>query len=718
MSPERAATVIVPTLGGPRLGRMLESLAAQTASHQTIVVDNGAPRGSVAAAAERLDGVDVIRLPENVGYTRAVNLGGARADGDVLVLLNDDCIVEPAFVERICAALDPGAGVAMAAGVMRDWRDSSLVDSAGMELDPTLLVFDYLNGEPVSVLERPVADPVGPSGAAAAFDRAAFLGVGGFDERLFAYWEDVDLVLRLRRLGFRCALAAAALGDHEHSATLGSGSVRKNYLMGFGRGYILAKWGVLSPRRLGPVLVREAVLCAGQAAVDRNLAGVRGRLRGYRAADAVEGYPSEVGFARSPDGALATLRRRARRRARLRHPAPPAGAPQRSLAVFHVAGISGPLRSLEAELRWLGERGRLTTVVPGPGAVADALAGAGEVVELDYEALTMPTAGPIGLALATGRLARDVRRFRAEIRRRRCDLVIAVTAMVPAVAIAARRERVPLVVYAGELFDRAGIRGAAASRLVSLTARQASAIIACSQAVAKQYAGRGAPIETVYPPVGAGYADGDGASVRELHGIPAGASLIASLGNLTAGRGQDLAVRALAAILDRHPEARYLIVGEPFDRPDDRLYRDRLVELIAELGLGERALLSDGVEAAADLYAAADVIVNPARVSESFGRVAFEAALAGAPAVITRVGAAGELLRDGESALLVAPEDPAAIAAAVSQLLDDRELGRRLAAAAREIAATTLTPEQSLAGFVRAVETALRAARRSSGRRG
>ena len=135
----------------------------------------------------------------------------------------------------------------MAAGVMRDWRDRSLIDSAGMELDRTLLVFDYLNGEPLSVPRRRGRRPGRPVGAPPRPSTARRSSTaGGFDERLFAYWEDVDLVLRLRRLGWRCALAADALGDHEHSATLGSGSARKNYLMGFGRGYVLRKWRVLN----------------------------------------------------------------------------------------------------------------------------------------------------------------------------------------------------------------------------------------------------------------------------------------------------------------------------------------------------------------------------------------------------------------------------------------------------------------------------------------
>src|SRR5438093_4107959 len=118
----------------------------------------------------------------------------------------------------------------MAAGVMLEARQPSRIDTAGMQLDRTLLVFDYLNGEPVACLDQGVPDPIGPSGAAAAFDREAFLAAGGFDERLFAYWEDVDLVLRMRAGGERCALAAGARGTHDHSATLGSGSPQKNYL--------------------------------------------------------------------------------------------------------------------------------------------------------------------------------------------------------------------------------------------------------------------------------------------------------------------------------------------------------------------------------------------------------------------------------------------------------------------------------------------------------
>jgi N-acetylglucosaminyl-diphospho-decaprenol L-rhamnosyltransferase len=312
-----AVSVVVPTLGGPRLARALESLAVQTVPHETLVVDDGTGDPEIAGLVARHADAQLVALAINSGFSRACNLAAQRADGEVLVLLNDDCVVERNFLERITDPLDAPAGVTMVASVMRDWAEPQLIDSAGMELDRTLLVWDYLNGEPLSLLDRGVPDPVGPSAAAAAFDRESFRAAGGFDEALFAYWEDVDLVLRLRREGHTCRLAADARGTHEHSGSFGSGSARKNYLTGFGRGYVLRKWRALNARTLPGVLARDLVTCAGQVVIDRNITGVRGRIAGWRAAEARESYPRDLPIGRAP-GAVGTLRRRLTRRSRLR----------------------------------------------------------------------------------------------------------------------------------------------------------------------------------------------------------------------------------------------------------------------------------------------------------------------------------------------------------------------------------------------------------------
>jgi len=312
----RPASVIVPSLTGDRLSALLGSLAEQTAENQVIVVDNGSD-GSVKRVCEQHAGVERLRFERNLGFSRAVNAGAARADGDVLLMVNDDVVCDPSFVGELAGAIDPATGITIATGVLRDAADPRLIETAGVELDHTLLAFDYLNGESLSVLEDGVPDPLCPVGAAAAFDREAFRAVGGLDERIFAYWEEVELSLRMIREGGRCKLVAGAQGTHHHASTLGAGSVGKNFLTGFGRGYLLRKWNVITPRRLPAILVREVGVCTAHALVDRNLASVRGRVRGYRAATPTYPYPAELLVDGGPS-AVAQLRNRVRRRLNLR----------------------------------------------------------------------------------------------------------------------------------------------------------------------------------------------------------------------------------------------------------------------------------------------------------------------------------------------------------------------------------------------------------------
>ena len=307
------ASVLIPSWNGAdRLQRLLPSLGS---SAQVIVVDNGSTDDTRALLAGRFPDVDVISLPRNEGYSRAVNRAAAAATGDTIVLLNDDCVCRPGFVSRLAAAIDPGRSAVMAAGVLLEHGNPALIDSAGIELDDTLLVFDYMNGFDLADLET-ASPPLGPSGAAAAFDRSAFLDAGGFDESLFAYWEDVDLALRLQLAGAVCAPAFDAHAVHSHSATLGSGSTRKNYLTGYGRGYVLRKWSVMQGRRTPRALGRELSLCSAQLVFDHTVSGFSGRLAGWRAATAAGrmDYPTALVGGRRRSLMHELARRRERRR--------------------------------------------------------------------------------------------------------------------------------------------------------------------------------------------------------------------------------------------------------------------------------------------------------------------------------------------------------------------------------------------------------------------
>jgi GT2 family glycosyltransferase len=283
---DRAQTaVIIPTFNGAgSLTQALTSLRRQPVKHETIVVDNGSRDGTPERLAQQFPWVRVVRMTENVGFGRALNAGVRASDAKTLVFLNDDVECETAFVERLCAALDPPHGIVMSAGVLLDWNAPHRIDSAGVMFDRTLFAFDYLHGLPVDVLSEGVEDPLGPTGGAAAVDRKAFEAVGGFDEHFFAYLEDVDLAARLIAHGGRCRLASSARARHRGSATLGIGSPRKNQLMAWSRGYTVAKYRIhRRPGWLARTLVAESVVAIGQVAVDRTPVSLTSRVAGFRA---------------------------------------------------------------------------------------------------------------------------------------------------------------------------------------------------------------------------------------------------------------------------------------------------------------------------------------------------------------------------------------------------------------------------------------------------
>jgi GT2 family glycosyltransferase len=233
--------------------------------------------------AEQFPDVRVVRMAANTGFGSAVNAGVAAARTDAVVLINNDVLCEADFVERL---LEPFVDdtVSMVAGVLLQHDRPELVDSAGIELDTTLRSWDSFWNRPDSEITRAV-EPVGPCGGAAAFRTAVFREAGGFDESFFAYWEDVDLALRLQLAGHRCVRAKRARALHKHGQTLGAASPAQRRLEAFGRAYVLARYRVA---RRGPVMrLKIAVLdwpvLLVHLVVRRELGPLRERLRGTRA---------------------------------------------------------------------------------------------------------------------------------------------------------------------------------------------------------------------------------------------------------------------------------------------------------------------------------------------------------------------------------------------------------------------------------------------------
>jgi glycosyltransferase involved in cell wall biosynthesis len=288
-----------------------------------------------------------------------------------------------------------------------------------------------------------------------------------------------------------------------------------------------------------------------------------------------------------------------------------------------------------------------------------------------------------------GQLVRDVRTFRGLFRRDCIDTVICATTVTPAAALAARTLGLTSVVYCGELFETGqsvspGRRFA--SRVLTLAVpRLADLVICCSDRAAAQFTPDArATIVRLYPPIDRSAPGVDAQEARRRFGLPSARRVVVSIGLLSPGRGQDVAISALAQLQDGPNPPVLAMAGAPGDGPGDARYAEALVDFAVSIGLESSVYFLGPVSDIAALLACANVFVNPARYPEPFGRAAFEALAHGVPAIVTRTGAQTELLRDEHSALVVPPGDSLAMARAIARLLDSPALGERLVRAAAE----------------------------------
>jgi len=159
-----------------------------------------------------------------------------------------------------------------------------------------------------------------------------------------------------------------------------------------------------------------------------------------------------------------------------------------------------------------------------------------------------------------------------------------------------------------------------------------------------------------------------------------------AVGRLEEQKAFEIAVQAVASLRSAHPGVRLDIAGEGSERR-------RLTRVIQEQGLADSVALLGERRDVMELMRRADVLVHPARW-EGFGLVLLEAMSAGLPIVASGVGAVPEIVEDGVTGILVPPDDPQALANALSRLIDEPALGRRFGAAGFRRLESAFSPEE------------------------
>jgi hypothetical protein len=176
---------------------------------EIIVVDNASGDDSVPYLRKHVKGwknVRVVASDRNGGFGAGNNLGVAHAKGEYVLFLNNDTIVKDASAWEMIALMKADERIGAMGGILRN-MDGAPQISSGKFFSPLSLIA-YLSGFEQFFMSSPKAsgrlalvDWI--KGAYLLIQRKTFLGIGGFDEHIFMYTEDMELCMRLKKAGYQ-----------------------------------------------------------------------------------------------------------------------------------------------------------------------------------------------------------------------------------------------------------------------------------------------------------------------------------------------------------------------------------------------------------------------------------------------------------------------------------------------------------------------------------
>jgi GT2 family glycosyltransferase len=223
------AIVIVNFNGERLLPACLAALRAQTlAPAEVLVADNGSRDGSLALLRAHHSGVTVLELGRNHGFAGGANRGVAATRAPWVCVLNSDATPAPDWLAELVAA--PRGEKTWALGSVLVSAATGRIESAGDQYDPTGFAYKLLRDRPLSDLPDAPYPVFAAPGAAPVFRRDVFERLGGYDERFFLYYEDVDLAFRAILAGYHALLVPAARVTHLLGATTRSHARARFYV--------------------------------------------------------------------------------------------------------------------------------------------------------------------------------------------------------------------------------------------------------------------------------------------------------------------------------------------------------------------------------------------------------------------------------------------------------------------------------------------------------
>ncbi len=225
------SVLIVNYNGARHFARCLAGLEQQTLPRyrfEVIVVDNASRDGSAEIVAKEFPWVRLVRSEKNLGFAEGNNLAQTYARGSVIVLLNNDTVPDPYWLEELLREIDPNEPAVVASKLVFDANPRE-VNSGGLTLLRDGRGADAGFRQPDDGRFESGGPVFAGCGAAVAVPVSA--GEPIFDSGYFAYYEDLDLGWRNRLSGRQARLAPRSVVRHVHGAAAGEKSPLFTYLV-------------------------------------------------------------------------------------------------------------------------------------------------------------------------------------------------------------------------------------------------------------------------------------------------------------------------------------------------------------------------------------------------------------------------------------------------------------------------------------------------------
>jgi hypothetical protein len=204
--------VLLVTVNWNGLNDTLECLASIRKIHyqnyRVVVVDNGSS-GNDATVLKGLphEQIELVVIDKNHGYAKGVNAGikyaEAKYSPDYFLLLNNDTIVAPDFLDQLVVAAESGDSIGIAGPKVYYYDAPNMIQSIGAKINMYTGEASYPGLKKMDVGQYENVCDVDWVGPCALVKAAVFNKIGYYDEDYFAYWEDVDFCIRAKKAGYQ-----------------------------------------------------------------------------------------------------------------------------------------------------------------------------------------------------------------------------------------------------------------------------------------------------------------------------------------------------------------------------------------------------------------------------------------------------------------------------------------------------------------------------------